>query len=75
MHPCLDQHPLARRDVFKKRLLCSEKASPLMTLEGIARYLGSGMIRGIGTVYVRRLVQAFGELGDEKHARPRAVMG
>jgi hypothetical protein len=37
------------------------KASPPTTLEGIERYLGSGMIRGIGSRYARRLVAAFGE--------------
>jgi len=31
------------------------KASPPTTLEGIERYLGSGMIRGIGPVYAHRL--------------------
>ena len=37
------------------------KASPPTTLEGIERYLGSGMIRGIGPIYARRLVRGFGE--------------
>jgi len=37
------------------------KASPPTTLEGIERYLASGLIRGIGPVYAKRLVQAFGE--------------
>ena len=37
------------------------KASPPTTLEGIEHYLGSGMIRGIGPIYARRLVRAFGE--------------
>jgi exodeoxyribonuclease V alpha subunit len=36
------------------------KTTPPTTLEGIERYLGSGMIKGIGPVYARRLVQAFG---------------
>ena len=31
------------------------------TLEGIERYLGSGLIKGIGPVYARKLVRAFGE--------------
>jgi exodeoxyribonuclease V alpha subunit len=35
-------------------------ASPT-TLEGIEKYLASGMIKGIGPVYAKRLVQAFGE--------------
>ena len=37
------------------------KATPPTTLEGIEKYLGSGMIRGIGPVYARKLVRAFGE--------------
>ncbi len=31
------------------------------TVEGIEKYLGSGMIRGIGPVYAKKLVRAFGE--------------
>ncbi len=31
------------------------------TLEGIERYLGSGLIKGIGPVYAQKLVQAFGK--------------
>ncbi|MCY3730368.1 MAG: ATP-dependent RecD-like DNA helicase, partial [Rhodospirillaceae bacterium] len=37
------------------------KASAPSTLEGIQKYLGSGMIRGIGPVYARRLVELFGK--------------
>jgi exodeoxyribonuclease V alpha subunit len=37
------------------------KASPPTTLEGIERYLGSGMIRGIGPAYAKKLVRASGE--------------
>jgi len=37
------------------------KATPPTTIEGIGKYLGSGMIRGIGPVYARKLVRAFGE--------------
>ena len=36
------------------------RTTPPTTLEGIERYLGSGMIKGIGPVYARKLVQAFG---------------
>ncbi|RZI56705.1 MAG: ATP-dependent RecD-like DNA helicase, partial [Pseudomonas sp.] len=36
------------------------KATQPTTLEGIEKYLGSGMIRGIGPNYARKLVQAFG---------------
>ena len=43
---------------FKARFL---KASAPTTLEGIEKYLGSGMIRGIGSVYAERLVRHFGK--------------
>jgi exodeoxyribonuclease V alpha subunit len=36
------------------------KISPPTTLTGIERYLGSGMVKGIGPVYAARLVSAFG---------------
>ena len=36
-----------------------EKIDP-STLEGIEKYLGSGMIKGIGPAYAKRLVAAFG---------------
>ena len=31
------------------------------SVEGIEKYLGSGMIRGIGPVYARKLIRAFGD--------------
>jgi exodeoxyribonuclease V alpha subunit len=37
------------------------RAAPPTTLEGIEKYLGSGMVKGIGPVYAKKLVQAFGE--------------
>jgi exodeoxyribonuclease V alpha subunit len=37
------------------------KAAPPTTIEGIEKYLGSGMIRGIGPIYAKKLVRAFGE--------------
>src|SRR6201997_2068843 len=37
------------------------KATAPTTVEGIEKYLGSGMIRGIGPVYAKKLVGAFGE--------------
>src|SRR5437763_4035285 len=37
------------------------KAMPPTTIDGIEKYLGSGMIRGIGPVYAKKLVRAFGE--------------
>jgi exodeoxyribonuclease V alpha subunit len=43
---------------FRAHLLASAAPS---TREGIEKYLGSGLIRGIGPVYARKLVAAFGE--------------
>lgn len=37
------------------------KVTPPTTVEGIERYLGSGMIKGVGPVYAKKLVRAFGE--------------
>jgi exodeoxyribonuclease V alpha subunit len=37
------------------------KATPPTTTEGIEKYLGSGMIRGIGPIYARKLVRAFSD--------------
>ena len=37
------------------------RASAPTTAEGIEKYLGSGMIRGIGPVYAKKMVKAFGE--------------
>ena len=37
------------------------KATAPTTVEGIEKYLGSGMIRGIGPIYAKKLVRAFGE--------------
>jgi len=34
---------------------------PPMTLEGIEKYLGSGMVKGIGPHFARKLVRTFGE--------------
>ncbi len=55
------------------------KASPPTTLEGIEKYLGSGMIRGIGPTYATKLVRAFGaavfELIEQAPARLREVTG
>jgi exodeoxyribonuclease V alpha subunit len=49
------------------------------TLEGIEKYLGSGMIRGIGPVYARALIRAFGEavfdLIEQQPERLREVTG
>jgi exodeoxyribonuclease V alpha subunit len=43
---------------FKARFL---KTSEPSSVEGIEKYLGSGMIRGIGPAYAKRLVQMFGK--------------
>ncbi len=55
------------------------KATPPTTLEGIEKYLGSGMIRGIGPVYATKLVRAFGdavfELIEQEPKRLREVTG
>ncbi len=55
------------------------KTSPPTTLEGIERYLASGMIRGIGPVYAKRLVRGFGEavfdLIEQQPERLREVTG
>src|SRR5499427_5783778 len=37
------------------------KTSAPSSVEGIEKYLASGMIRGIGPVYAKRLLGAFGE--------------
>ena len=61
---------------FKAEFL---RASPPTTVEGIERYLGSGMIRGIGPVYAKKLVKAFGEavfdLIEQEPHRLREVKG
>ena len=36
------------------------RAAPPTTIEGIEKYLGSGTIRGVGPVYAKKLVRAFG---------------
>jgi exodeoxyribonuclease V alpha subunit len=43
---------------FQAELLTS---TPPTTREGIEKYLGSGMVKGIGPVYARKLVEQFGE--------------
>src|SRR5262244_2284055 len=55
------------------------KATAPTTIEGIEKYLGSGMIRGIGPVYAKKLVRAFGEtvfdVIEQEPARLREVTG
>jgi exodeoxyribonuclease V alpha subunit len=43
---------------FRARFL---KTSAPTSIEGIEKYLGSGMIRGVGPTYAKKLVRAFGE--------------
>jgi exodeoxyribonuclease V alpha subunit len=43
---------------FKARFMRSSAPS---SIEGIEKYLSSGMIRGIGLVYAKKMVRAFGE--------------
>ncbi len=43
---------------FRAEMLTS---TPPTTLEGIEKYLGSGMVKGIGPIYAKKLVDRFGE--------------
>src|SRR4051795_10198227 len=43
---------------FKARFL---RTSPPTSADGIEKYLSSGMIRGVGPIYAKKLVRAFGE--------------
>ena len=43
---------------FKSRFM---RTSAPTTTEGIEKYLGSGMIRGIGPVYAKKMVKAFAD--------------
>jgi len=55
------------------------KSAPPSTREGIEKYLGSGMIKGIGPVYAKKLVNQFGEgvfdIIDHTSARLEEVEG
>jgi exodeoxyribonuclease V alpha subunit len=55
------------------------KATPPTTTEGIEKYLGSGMIRGIGPIYARKLVRAFSDavfdVIEQEPSRLREVTG
>lgn len=55
------------------------QASPPTTKEGIEKYLGSGMVKGIGPVYAKKLVARFGEqifdIIDQFSARLEEVDG
>jgi len=55
------------------------RSSPPTTSEGIEKYLGSGMIRGIGPIYASKLVATFGaevfEVIEQAPERLREVPG
>lgn len=55
------------------------RTSAPTSIDGIEKYLGSGMIRGIGPVYAKKLVRAFGEKVfdtiESEPARLREVTG
>ncbi|MGR3594029.1 MAG: SF1B family DNA helicase RecD2 [Limimaricola soesokkakensis] len=56
---------------FRARFL---KTSAPSSLEGIEKYLGSGMVRGIGPVYAKRMVKHFGkEVFDIIEAAPERL--
>src|SRR5216684_3319457 len=56
---------------FKAKFL---KTSEPTSLDGIEKYLGSGMIRGIGPVYAKKLVRAFGgKVFDTIEAEPERL--
>ena len=61
---------------FKAHFL---KTSAPSSIDGIEKYLGSGMIKGIGPVYAKRLVKMFGkdvfDIIEETPARLREVEG
>ncbi|WP_207461604.1 ATP-dependent RecD-like DNA helicase [Azospirillum sp. SYSU D00513] len=55
------------------------QAAPPASAEGIEKYLASGLMRGIGPVYARKLIQAFGDavfdVVENEPERLRAVPG
>src|SRR6266851_10385363 len=55
------------------------RTTPPHTIEGIEKYLGSGLIKGIGRHYARKIVEAFGErtliVIDESPAFLKEVKG
>ncbi|MFU8797895.1 MAG: AAA family ATPase, partial [Gammaproteobacteria bacterium] len=57
---------------FKTDLL---KVIPPSTLEGIEKYLGSGMVKGIGPHFAKKLIKAFGEtVFDIIEKQPQKLM-
>ena len=61
---------------FRAEILTS---TPPTTKEGIQKYLGSGMVKGIGPIYARKLVENFGEkifdIIEKESARLESVDG
>src|SRR5271167_2582678 len=61
---------------FKARFM---RTSAPSSIDGIEKYLGSGMIRGIGPVYAKKMVKAFGEkvfdIIEAEPQRLREVIG
>src|SRR3979490_2025408 len=56
---------------FKARFM---RTSAPTSIDGIEKYLGSGMIRGIGPVYAKKLVRAFGaKVFDTIEAEPERL--
>jgi len=55
------------------------KATAPTTVDGIEKYLGSGMIRRIGPIYAKKLVRVFGEavfeIIEQEPSRLREVTG
>ena len=50
------------------------RAAPPTTAEGIEKYLASGMIKGIGPIYAKKLVQTFSEaVFDVIEQQPRCL--
>ncbi len=49
------------RDHGQQFKCSSLRTTPPQTVEGIEKYLGSGMVKGIGPHYARKIVETFGE--------------
>jgi exodeoxyribonuclease V alpha subunit len=64
-------HDRTHGQQFRARFL---RTSAPSSIEGIDRYLGSGMIRGIGLIYAKRLVRQFGkDVFDIIEAEPKRL--
>lgn len=69
-------HDRQHGNQFKAQFL---KSTPPTSLEGIEKYLASGMIKGVGPVYAKKLIAAFGkdvfEVIEASPERLRQVTG